>query len=54
MFIVLLVGVLCGCEPEIGSDEWCEDMVEKSKGDWTPNEAKAFAENCIFKDYDDE
>ncbi|MCK5326950.1 MAG: DUF3012 domain-containing protein, partial [Woeseiaceae bacterium] len=22
------------------------------KGDWTTNDAKAFAEHCIFKEYD--
>ena len=50
---VLAAFLLSGCEPEVGSDEWCEDMVDKPKGDWTANEAKAFAENCIFKSYDD-
>ena len=54
ILIVLSAWILCGCEPEIGSDEWCKDMVDKPKGDWTPNEAKAFAEHCIFKSYDDE
>ncbi len=49
-----MAGNISGCAPEVGSDEWCEDMVEKPKGDWTANEAKAFAENCIFKSYDDE
>jgi Protein of unknown function (DUF3012) len=28
-------------------------MAEKSKGDWTTNEAKEFAKSCIFKEYDD-
>jgi hypothetical protein len=40
------------CAPEVGSDAWCEDMAEKPKGDWSTNEAKAFAEHCIFKTYD--
>jgi hypothetical protein len=52
--ILLLACVFSGCAPEVGSDEWCEDMLEKPKGDWTANEAKAFAENCIFKSYDDD
>lgn len=46
--------VLAACEPEVGSDEWCEDMVEKPKGDWTANEATEFAKSCIFKTYDDD
>ena len=54
IYTMLVACLLSGCAPEIGSDEWCEDMVEKPKGDWTANEAKAFAENCIFKKYDDE
>jgi len=29
-------------------------MVEKPKGDWTVNEAKAFAEHCVFKNYEDQ
>ena len=52
--IFLLALALSGCAPEIGTEKWCEDMAEKPKGDWTANEAKAFAENCIFKSYDDE
>ena len=43
---------LCGCEAEVGSDAWCENMVEKDKGDWTTNEATEFARNCVFKSYD--
>ena len=53
IYIFLLALILSGCAPEVGSEEWCEDMVDKPKGDWTANEAKAFAENCIFKSYDD-
>lgn len=46
--------LLTACEPEVGSDAWCENMVDKSKGDWTANEATAFARSCVFKAYDDE
>ena len=46
--------LLVACEPEVGSDKWCENMVEKPKGDWTANEAAEFAKSCIFKNYDDE
>lgn len=46
--------LLAACEPEVGSDKWCENMVEKPKGDWTANEAAEFAKSCIFKNYDDE
>jgi len=36
-----------GCT-EVGSEEWCEDMKQKDKGDWTANEATDFAKHCIF------
>lgn len=47
----LLIPMLAlqGCSPEVGSDEWCADMKEKSQGDWTVNEAADFAKNCILK-----
>jgi len=50
LFVALLIGA---CSPQVGSDEWCEDMVETPKGDWSANDAKAFAQHCIFKEYDD-
>jgi len=28
--------------------EWCEDMKEKDKVQWTATEAKDFAKNCIL------
>lgn len=47
--ILAAVLVITGCAPEVGSKDWCEAMKEKSKGDWTANEAKDFAKHCIFK-----
>ncbi|MEQ8334325.1 DUF3012 domain-containing protein [Nisaea sp.] len=44
---ILLFAGLAGCSPEIGSDAWCADMKEKSKGDWTANEATDFAKHCL-------
>ena len=46
---LLLVTSLAACAPEIGSVEWCEDMDEKEKGDWSSNEAAEYAKNCIFR-----
>ena len=37
-----------GCSPEVGSKEWCADLKEKPKGEWTANEAKDYAKNCIL------
>lgn len=39
---------MVGCAPEIGSEEWCTELKEKPKGDWTANEAKDFTKHCIF------
>lgn len=38
-----------GCSPQVGTEEWCADLSEKEKGDWTANEAADFAKHCIFK-----
>lgn len=40
--------LLSGCAPEVGSKEWCTQMKEKPKGDWTANEAADYTKNCIF------
>lgn len=46
--VMALVGfALAGCT-EVGSKEWCQDMKEKPKGDWTVNQATDFAKHCIF------
>ena len=49
--MLMMISVLAACEPEVGSDRWCQKMVDTPKGDWSANEAKAFAEHCIFKEY---
>lgn len=48
-FAVSLLVLLVSCSPEVGSDEWCEDMKEKSKKDWTASETADYAKHCIFK-----
>jgi hypothetical protein len=54
LLLLPFISSLSACSPEVGSDAWCEDMVEKPRGDWSTNEATAFAKSCIFKDYDDD
>lgn len=47
--VVLIAGALAAaCSPEVGSEEWCADMKDKPKGDWTANEATDFAKHCIL------
>ena len=40
--------LLAACSPAVGSPEWCTDMKEKSKDQWTAEETSAFAKNCLF------
>lgn len=47
--LAILSFVIIGCAPEIGSEEWCENLKEKPKGDWTTNEMADYTKHCIFK-----
>ena len=46
---LMLIGGLAGCEPEVGSERWCEGMRNKPRGDWTANEALDFTRHCLFE-----
>ncbi len=53
---LLLAGVIAlgiACAPRVGSDRWCSKMKDKPKGEWTANEAGAYAKYC-FLGMDDE
>lgn len=43
-----MVASVTACSPEVGSKEWCDDMKEKPKGDWSANEAADFAKHCVL------
>ncbi|MGB1197603.1 MAG: DUF3012 domain-containing protein [Thalassotalea sp.] len=50
----LIVAALCcftvaACAPEVGSEEWCKQLKEKPKGDWSTTEAKDYTKHCLFK-----
>ena len=47
LFLLSLL-LLGACAPEVGSERWCRNMEEKPKGDWTANEALAYAEHCLI------
>ena len=49
LLLSLLLTQLTGCAPEVGSDKWCQNLKDKTKGEWTANEAADFAKHCIFK-----
>jgi hypothetical protein len=46
--LAAVFALVAACSPEVGSKEWCADMKEKAKGDWTANEATDFAKHCVF------
>ena len=46
--LAFAIGPIAACSPEVGSKEWCEDMKEKPKGDWSSNEVADFAKNCVL------
>lgn len=49
---LLLLGfvvILAACNPEVGSQRWCEKMEDKPEGDWTFTEAKNYAKYCLLK-----
>lgn len=47
--ICAALSFMVGCSPEVGSKEWCEEMDKKPKGEWTADEAKEYAANCIVR-----
>ncbi|ARR49626.1 DUF3012 domain-containing protein [Photobacterium damselae subsp. damselae] len=47
------VALLSACSPKVGSEEWCTQLKEKPKGDWTANEVGEFAKSCIIR-FDDQ
>lgn len=50
MLAVAAALMVNACGPKVGSPEWCESMEQKPKGDWTANEAKEYAANCILRE----
>ena len=48
LYAMLLLLVLPGCAPEVGSEAWCSSIEEKPKGDITANEAADYAKHCVF------
>lgn len=47
--LLALLPLLGGCEPEVGSQRWCEKMEAKERGDWTMNDAADYARHCILR-----
>ncbi|MEJ2093606.1 MAG: DUF3012 domain-containing protein [Gammaproteobacteria bacterium] len=41
--------LLTGCSPEVGTEAWCNGLSEKPKGEWTSNEAANYTRHCLFR-----
>jgi hypothetical protein len=39
---------LSACAPKVGSERWCEAMGEQPKGEWSANDAAAYAKHCVL------
>jgi hypothetical protein len=54
-FAIALVSIafITGCSPKIGSKEWCADLKEKPKGEWTLDETKNYTKHCLFGSSED-
>lgn len=46
--LVVLVG-LSACSDPVGSKGWCEVLDEKSKSDWSGEEATQYLRYCVFE-----
>ena len=44
--------LFAACAPEVGSPDWCDDMDDTDKADWSSNDAKEYATNCVFRKRD--
>ncbi len=41
--------IIAACSPEVGSEEWCNNLKKKAKMEWTAEEAKNFTKHCILR-----
>jgi hypothetical protein len=46
--MLLLTSLITACAPEVGSEEWCKEMKQKDKGDWTVNQTKDYINYCVM------
>jgi hypothetical protein len=48
LLVIIALGTLGACAPEVGSEAWCKDMADKDKADWSTNEALDYAKHCVL------
>ena len=42
-------GLLAGCGAVPGTDAWCEKMNNTAKSDWSAEDARTYAEECVLE-----
>ena len=45
--LVTLLLFIQGCSPEVGSKDWCEDMDNTPKEEWTLNQSEDYVASCL-------
>lgn len=51
IFTLLSAFTLSACAPEPGSKAWCNSMNEKSKTEWTADQAGIYTKHCVLGNY---
>ena len=51
--VTLTALCLVACAPKSGTEKWCDNMDDTPKGDWSTNDAKAYAQYCVLGNYID-
>lgn len=50
--VALMLGLMMleqDAQSPINGEAWCEAMVLKSNSDWTDEETRTFAKNCLYE-----
>lgn len=54
LLVIMCLSAVAACAPEVGSKEWCNQLEERQKSDWTSNEAINYTKHCLITSRDDE
>ncbi len=41
--------IIAACSPEVGSDEWCDNLKKNRMMEWSAKEAKDFTKHCVLR-----
>ncbi len=47
--LAAVAALVAACTPAVGSEEWCNDLEQKQKGEWSVSEAADFAKHCLLR-----